>query len=132
MVSQTQMPCHVDFLFSCGSFALRIHSLHHRKPQLDTVQRQRDCGSLAPVHTSLTDLQHLRLGGASMKGFGWSVEWLQEPEVQEVCSERPKNDNINRHANAEGGKYLMKSCSQIKNYRQLVIAQQGRISLFQE
>lgn len=56
-----------------------------------------------------------------MKGGGWGVEWLQEPEDQEVCGEPgPKNDNINRHANAEGGQYLMKSRYQIKNYRQLV------------
>lgn len=42
-----------------------------------------------------------------MKGVGWGVEWLQEPEDQEVYSESmlprngflnqdPKNDNIYR------------------------------------
>lgn len=49
-----------------------------------------------------------------MKGIGWGVEWLQEPEDQEVCGESMfprngflnqdlKNDNINIHANAEEG-----------------------------
>lgn len=95
-------------------FALRIHGPHHRKPQQDVAQRPKDCGSLALVHTSLTELQHRRLGGASMKGIGWGGEWLQEPENQEVCGENmllrngflnqdPKNDSINRHANTEGG-----------------------------